>query len=496
MKAFLMFRNIDFNMQSPLPPNSPDLIQDLELNSVLNAMSMGDKFLYDIARVAILSSLTEPNFIRYRQEVLQDCLNHRSVIREMYQIPIEATEGRQRRWLGIFTHTPGGVLISAVELMNLFVELLKKLKKIADEHHNDFHSEGFITFFEMIDRELDDDYFTTVEYHLKQLRFHNGVLISAELGKGNEGDNYTLRQPNPKNKLWIKDILTRKSPEYSFTIDQRDDAGARALEEIKDRGVNSAANSLAQAAEHIENFFKMLRIELAFYIGCINLKEQLDQIDCPTVFPVPMKKQDRSLSFKGLYDVCLALTIKQKIVGNEINADYKNLVIITGANQGGKSTFLRSIGLAQLLMQAGMFVPAVDFSSNICLGLYTHYKRKEDPSMKSGKLDEELNRMSAIIDVIKPDSLILFNESFASTNEREGSEIARQITSALLDRRIKVFYVTHMFEFAHSFYDIKREDAIFLSAERKSGGKRTYKIVESEPLSTSFGMDLFHNIFE
>ncbi|EGD50050.1 DNA mismatch repair protein MutS domain protein [Thermoanaerobacter ethanolicus JW 200] len=63
--------------------------------------------------------------------------------------------------------------------------------------------------------------------------------------------------------------------------------------------------------------------------------------------------------------------------------------------------------------------------------------------MKSGKLDEELSRMSDIVDNIKPNSMVLFNESFAATNEREGSEIARQIITALIEKRIKVFFVTH-----------------------------------------------------
>ncbi|GLI35569.1 hypothetical protein DAMNIGENAA_30020 [Desulforhabdus amnigena] len=67
-------------------------------------------------------------------------------------------------------------------------------------------------------------------------------------------------------------------------------------------------------------------------------------------------------------------------------------------DQGGKSIFLRSIGLAQLMMQCDMFVPAESFSSNVCEGLFTHYKREEDPAMKSGKLDEELSRMSEIVD--------------------------------------------------------------------------------------------------
>ena len=123
-------------------------------------------------------------------------------------------------------------------------------------------------------------------------------------------------------------------------------------------------------------------------------------------------------------------------------------MIITGANQGGKSTFLRSMGLAQLMMQCGMFAPAESFCANVCDGLFTHYRREEDVTMRSGKLDEELSRMNGIVDNVRANSLLLFNESFAATNEREGSEIARQIICALLEKGVKVFFVTHLYEFA------------------------------------------------
>jgi len=89
------------------------------------------------------------------------------------------------------------------------------------------------------------------------------------------------------------------------------------------------------------------------------------------------------------------------VVGNDLNAGYKDIVIITGANTGGKSTFLRSVGLAHLMMQAGMFVSAGSFTSEVCDGIFTHYKREEDASMESGKLDEELSRMSQIVDEVK-----------------------------------------------------------------------------------------------
>jgi DNA mismatch repair ATPase MutS len=170
-------------------------------------------------------------------------------------------------------------------------------------------------------------------------------------------------------------------------------------------------------------------------------------------------------------------------------------MIITGANQGGKSTFLRSIGLAQLMLQCGMFVPAESFNNNICRRLFTHYKREEDTTMESGKFDEELNRMNNIVDNLQPNSMILFNESFAATNEREGSEIAKQIVCALLEKNIKIFFVTHLYEFSRIFYDNKMENVIFLRAERKIDGKRTFKIIEGKPLPTSYGEDLYRKIF-
>lgn len=198
----------------------------------------------------------------------------------------------------------------------------------------------------------------------------------------------------------------------------------------------------------------------------------------------------------GLYDACLALTMKHKAVGNDGSADGKELVMITGANQGGKSTFLRSIGLAQLMMQAGMFVPAGLFRANLVSGLFTHYRREEDSSMTSGKLDEELGRMSDIIGQVRPGSMVLLNESFAATNEREGSEIARQIVSALLERHIKVFFVTHQFELANGFYLKNMPNVQFLRAERNADGSRSFKLVEAQPLQTSFGKDLYQQIFD
>jgi DNA mismatch repair ATPase MutS len=183
------------------------------------------------------------------------------------------------------------------------------------------------------------------------------------------------------------------------------------------------------------------------------------------------------------------------VVGNTVQARGKNLAIITGVNEGGKSTFLRSVGISQLMMQAGLFVPALTFTADIRSGVFTHYRRKEDRNLGSGKFDEELKRMNIIVDHMGPNSLILFNESFASTNEREGSEIARHIVSALLETGAKIFFVTHLYTFAHYFKEQASATTIMLRAERRQDGGRTFRIVEGAPSQHSHGEDLYKQVF-
>jgi len=239
----------------------------------------------------------------------------------------------------------------------------------------------------------------------------------------------------------------------------------------------------------------MLRTELAFYVGCLNLHGRLASKEEPVCFPRPVPAGNRRRRFSGLYDPCLSLLMERRVVGNAADADDKSLVIITGANQGGKSVLLRSIGLAQMMMQCGMFVAAKSFEAELCTSLLTHYKREEDATMKSGKLDEELGRMSDIVEHIVPDSMLLFNESLAATNDREGSEIARQVVLGLLETRVTIVFVTHLYEFAHGFFERKMDEALLLRAERRADGTRTFRLVEGEPLETSYGEDLYREIF-
>jgi DNA mismatch repair ATPase MutS len=496
MKALLLHQDRDLDAQQGLPRHAPALIQDLELERLFRAMAAGDEYLLDVARKVVLSAMkNDIETILYRQEIGKDCLKNPGVVRQLYDLALEAISREKNGYWGFLSTYPGSILHRAIQGLEAFTEVLRKLRRIAEEQSGRFESRGFTALFAMLRKELSDEYLASVQDHLTELKFKRGVLLTAELGKGNAMTQYLLRKPRGETKGWLARLLGKSPPGYTFRLHPRDEAGGRILSEMRDRGINLVANALGQSRDHVLSFFVTLRAELAFYIGCLNLHERLAAMEEPSSFPRPVPAGQRRHSFSELYDVCLALTMNRRVAGNSMDADGKRFVIITGANQGGKSTFLRSIGLAQLMMHSGMFVPAKSFEAELCSGLFTHYKREEDPTMKSGKLDEELGRMSDIADHMGPDALVLFNESFAATNEREGSEIATQIVRALLERRIKVFFVTHLYEFAHGFFDRRMEDALFLRAERRADGTRTFRLIEGEPLETSYGEDLYREIF-
>jgi hypothetical protein len=210
MKAFLMYRDRDFDQQQKLPSNEQALTQDLELNTLLNAMALGDEFLFEVAKKAVLSGLSDLDTIIYRQNILKDCLKNSSIVRDIYDLAVEAIERKRKSYFVFFSRSPDGILYGSIHVLWIFVEMLKELRNVADEHADKFKSEGFTAFFAMLKKELSDEYLISVQNHLRVLRFRDGVLISAELGKGNEGTNYILRKPHDEKRSWMKRIFSTK----------------------------------------------------------------------------------------------------------------------------------------------------------------------------------------------------------------------------------------------------------------------------------------------
>ncbi|MCS7173650.1 MAG: hypothetical protein N0A24_09825 [Armatimonadetes bacterium] len=352
----------EFDPCAGLPLNAEALERDLDLKPLFAAMAQNDDWIHEVSRRVVLESMRgDLTVLRYRQGILRDCLLFPQVVRRLYSLATEGVERTKGYSLGVLSRYPDWVLREAAETLERFLPLLRELRETAEEYGPRFRAEGWTQLFATLRENLSEEYLNAVGDHLRQLRFPHGVRLSAELGAANKGVRYRLhRLGDERRTLWDRwRIFFRKEPAvYRFELSPRDEAGARALGELRSMAIAPVADALGRAADHVRGFFCMLRAELAFYVGCLNSHEALTGRGYALCFPQPVPEAEARLSLRGLYDVGLALTLDRPVVPNDLEADGKRLVFITGPNSGGKSTFLRALGIALLLMQSGMFVPA------------------------------------------------------------------------------------------------------------------------------------------
>ncbi|NMC27924.1 MAG: DNA mismatch repair protein MutS, partial [Syntrophomonadaceae bacterium] len=216
MNVFLMHRDQDFVLEKLLPPQAADVRQDLALELMLQIMAGGDELVMKSSMQALLSPSLELESLLYRQQILRDCLSNRQSIRTMYALTEEALTGEQKFYFGMLRKYPDAVLRRANDVMNMLLEVLVRLRGLADNEASKFVSPGFKRFFTMLKNELEDDYIAQIRSYLQELRFENGMLISAELGSGNKGSNYTLRRSNRKEgeKNWLQRFFGLDNPEF------------------------------------------------------------------------------------------------------------------------------------------------------------------------------------------------------------------------------------------------------------------------------------------
>ncbi|MEQ1440096.1 DNA mismatch repair protein MutS [Fontimonas sp. SYSU GA230001] len=509
MRPHLMFADRDFELPWPgpraaaaAPPAAWEtaLSDDLALTTLERTMAGEDAFLLAVARRALRDAVhNDAAVIRHRQDVLRDFLRMPQLAETLYALVTDALERKRRRHftLGTLQRYPGSALHWAVQVLQLFIDALRELRDLGRLHAHDCRSAGLRELFATLERELDDDYLAQVGRQLDELRFEHGLLVGARLGPGNISAGHALLRPHDRRSLLdrLTQALDPRTRSNSFVLDPRDEQGFTILGELRDRAVARAAAACTQAAEHIAGFFAAARAELGFHVGCLRLHAVLTQLDVPLCFPDPEPAGSLRMQLSELRDPCLALTLGTPVVGSTLRLDDRRLVVITGANRGGKSSFLRGLGVAQLMMQSGMFVAAASCALEVCSGLYTHFRREEDRSMQHGKLDEELARLSGLVDHLRPGSLLLSNESFASTNEREGAEIGHQVLQALRERGVRVVLVTHLWELARRLQAESRGDCGFVRAEVGADGVPTFRVIEGAPQPSSHGPELYDRLF-
>lgn len=508
MNVWLLYKDSEFGLNNgSLYKN--EIVQDLNLDVIFKAMAKNDKYMYKTVKAVMLHGLVDAKTVLYRQNIMEDCNNNYEIFCELYLKASQTIEETERflestKKANVTNISNSVSVLNSLNLLGILVNHMDELKEYLNEVENKFTSTGMKCFCDRFFMEYNVDFGEKIKNSIEGMNFlteGGQITFSASVGHGLKFNDIIV------NSL-SKDEYKRKSPSLDFckkiffklfkrnVIVLDNSEVAHNARELESAGLVHILKMYQNFIKELMAFFENLHYQMAYYVGCANLHTRFSQLHIPVCIPKVLEPASNRFEFRGLYDMSMAILNRKRPITNELTVEDKSLFIITGANQGGKSTYLRSIGIAQVMMQCGMFVPADYYSNKLCDGIFTHFTRREDNTMNSGKLDEELGRMNQIINHIKRDSMLLLNESFATTTEREGSMIAYDLVNALHEEGVIIFTVTHLFEFTKMMYEKKLEKAIYLSAERLSDGTRTYHIFENEPERTSYGLDLYEEIIE
>ncbi|MCR5476050.1 MAG: DNA mismatch repair protein [Lachnospiraceae bacterium] len=206
---------------------------------------------------------------------------------------------------------------------------------------------------------------------------------------------------------------------------------------------------------------------------------------------------DVRMQARGLYNLKLAVAGEldpEEIVKNDLDfSDEHTVYLLTGANRGGKTTITQGVGLLYVLAQGGLSVPAQSFAFTPADCIYTHYPADEDKTLDLGRLGEECRRFQEIFETCTGDSLLLLNETFSTTSFEEGYYIAKDAVRAILDKRIRTIYNTHMHKLAYEIGEFnaatKGGKAASLVAESKEG-RRSFLMKIAPPEGRSYAEDI------
>jgi len=122
------------------------------------------------------------------------------------------------------------------------------------------------------------------------------------------------------------------------------------------------------------------------------------------------------------------------------------VLVITGANQGGKTTFARAVGQVHHLARLGCLVPGRRGEVFLCDQIFTHFEREEDLHRLSGKLEDDLTRVKTILDRATSNSLVILNEIFTSTTAQDALYLGTQVLHRLIERGMPCVCVTFVDE--------------------------------------------------
>jgi DNA mismatch repair protein MutS len=192
--------------------------------------------------------------------------------------------------------------------------------------------------------------------------------------------------------------------------------------------------------------------EAEFVLTVLEFKDRLETRELPMCYPSLLEKH--ALAVDGCYDAALAAKMLgaekgRKLVLNSVQLrGIEQIIVVTGPNQGGKTTLARTFGQLHYLAALGLPVPAARAELVLADHVFAQFERREDPAMGRGKLQDDLIRMRQILEDATSRSVVVLNEVFSSTSTDDALALARRMLDQLLERGCMGLVVTFLDELA------------------------------------------------
>jgi len=152
--------------------------------------------------------------------------------------------------------------------------------------------------------------------------------------------------------------------------------------------------------------------------------------------------------------------------------------LVTGPNSGGKTRLLQALGLAQILGQSGLYVPASEARLPVVEGLFASLIQRAAPDQSEGHLGTELVRIRKLFESVGPSSLVLLDELCSGTNPSEAVDILSMVLELLERLGPTAFISTHFLDYTQQLAaEPPVERLRFVQAEIDADERPTYQFV-------------------
>ncbi|HEY2406058.1 MAG TPA: DNA mismatch repair protein [Polyangiaceae bacterium] len=243
--------------------------------------------------------------------------------------------------------------------------------------------------------------------------------------------------------------------------------------ELVGRLINSVFDGVQST---VTTLFQLLA-DIEFYLGNLALRALARSRGLDVCLPVLSAAPNADSELSDLYNPFLLLEERAPKPA-QIRASRQAMVIITGPNSGGKTRLLQALGLAQLLAQAGCYVPARSARLPLRHGLFVSLSQEPSAEAREGRLGTELIRIRTMFEQLSPDSLVILDELCSGTNPSEGEEIFELVVGLLAELEPQAFITTHFLQFAKRLEAERPAPRLeFLQVELDTDHQPTYGFV-------------------